>query len=174
MLATLVRELRQYLATHPREAWYAQVIACLFLSTEPEFFPALGACLEEVLSLYPIESAARAIMVGILNAIGGSTVACINKHTSKVPGAGLCCAQVNSGALRTTATTLPPYAAGELATNPTLFPHVMVTTASGKCGTCLIVGSKNAKHPGKPVLKFVPGGPGCPTTTTGCCALATQ
>jgi hypothetical protein len=35
----------------------------------------------------------------------------------------------------------------------------------------MIVGSSSRSHPGKPVLKFIRGGPGCPTGGSGCCAM---
>jgi hypothetical protein len=103
-------------------------------------------------------------------------MACINQHSSTVQGPGLCCTAVSNGqlVLPPGTTRLPPYTQGyNLATNPANFPHVMVQTSTGKCGTCMIVGSSSLKHSGRPVLKFRPGGPGCPTTSRGCCALTT-
>jgi hypothetical protein len=101
--------------------------------------------------------------------IGGSSVACTTTHSSKVQGAGLCCAAVSSGALSPPppGTTLAPYTPGSAAT----FSHTVVTDSGGHCGTCMIVGSKSRKNPGKPVLRYIRGGPACPSSRTGCCAL---
>lgn len=106
-----------------------------------------------------------------LAANGGTAMACVNTHSSKVPGAGLCCNAVAQGLLILPpgTATLPVYTSG----SESNFPHVQVTDAGGHCATCMIVGSRSAKHPGRPVLKFIRGGLGCPTTRTGCCALAT-
>jgi len=93
-----------------------------------------------------------------------------HRQSTKVQTAGLCCSHVGVDLINTPG-PIPPYTKGGLSTNPTSWPHVMVTRSDGKCGTCLIVGSRNAAHPGKHVLKFVPGGPGCPGVG-GCCALA--
>lgn len=85
-------------------------------------------------------------------------MACTNTHSTKTQGQGLCCQQVASGALA-----------------PTIGATVMVTDSAGHCGHCSVVASKNKKHPGRPVLRYKRGGPGCPTSTSGCCALlATQ
>ena len=89
---------------------------------------------------------------------------CVNTHSTKTQGAGLCCAQVASGAL-----------------SPTIGSSVMVTTApstanpQGRCGTCRVVASTSKKpsQAGKPRLRFSFGGPGCPTAAHGCCALST-
>lgn len=106
-----------------------------------------------------------------LSSNGGSAMACVNTHSSKVPGAGLCCNAVAQGLLILPpgTATLPVYTPGSEAS----FPHVQVTDAGNHCATCMIVGSRSAKHPGRPVLKFIRGGLGCPSTRTGCCALAT-
>ena len=101
-------------------------------------------------------------------------MACTTTHSGKLQGAGLCCAAVASGALTPppAGQTLPVYTPGSAGTIP-ITRRTEVTTANGHCGTCMIVGSKSPKHPGKPVLKFINGGPGCPTSGTGCCALST-
>ena len=97
-------------------------------------------------------------------------MACVTTHrtSTKVQGAGLCCSAVANGSLVKPpgTTTLPQYTPGAALQ----FPHVLVQTVNGHCGNCLIVGSKAKAHPGKPVLKFIPGGPGCPGGS-GCCAL---
>lgn len=110
----------------------------------------------------------------ILLGLGGTTtMACSNTHGSRVQGPGLCCQAVASGALTKPAagTTLPPYAPGQSLTLPA-GRITMVTDSGGHCGQCMIVGSKSPKHPGKPVLKFVRGGPGCPAAGSGCCSMA--
>jgi hypothetical protein len=101
-------------------------------------------------------------------------MACTTTHrvSNKVQGPGKCCAEVSAGrlVLPPGTTSLPVYNPGDDLRN--IFPHSQVTDAAGHCATCLIVGSKSAKHPGRPVLKYVRGGPGCPTSS-GCCALTT-
>jgi hypothetical protein len=95
----------------------------------------------------------------------------LQKHSTSAPGAGLCCSKVGQpGFLAPPAgTILATYTPG----SERNFEHIQVQFGpQQKCGTCLIVGSKSPKHPGRPVFKFVPGGPGCPTTSR-CCALAT-
>lgn len=101
-------------------------------------------------------------------------MACTTTHSSKVQGAGLCCAALQQGKLIAPApgTVLGPYVAGTAASYSIGTNAAIVTTATNHCGTCLIVGSKNKKHPGRPVLKFINGGPGCPSSSTGCCALS--
>lgn len=85
---------------------------------------------------------------------------CTTTHSGPpVQGPGLCCAQVQSGALA-----------------PTIGSHVQVTVntkAGPRCGTCRVVASTSRKpsHAGKPRLLFTFGGPGCPSTNRGCCAL---
>lgn len=80
--------------------------------------------------------------------------ACANTHSTKTQGAGLCCSAVTSGALA-----------------KTIGSTAMVTTAGGHCGHCSVVASNSKKHPGRAVLRFRMGGPGCPTKGSGCCAL---
>lgn len=97
---------------------------------------------------------------------------CVSTHSSKVQGAGLCCQAVTSGALQPPppGTTLPVYQPG----GSFLLPPGRITQvvdASGHCSSCMIVGSSSKKHPGRPVLKFIRGGPGCPSGTGACCAL---
>lgn len=100
-------------------------------------------------------------------------MACNTTHrvSTKVQGPGLCCQQVTNGSLVLPpgTTTLPRYTSG----GELNFPHVQVTDSAGHCATCMIVGSSSVKHPGRPVLKFVRGGPGC-ATSSGCCALTTH
>jgi hypothetical protein len=93
----------------------------------------------------------------------------LQKHSSRVAGPGLCCSKVGQpGFLAPPAgTVLTQFTPG----SELNFEHIQVTDAGGHCGTCLIVGSKSPKHPGRPVFKYVRGGPGCPTTSS-CCALA--
>lgn len=80
---------------------------------------------------------------------------CVTTHSGgPIQGAGLCCTAVQNG-------TLPK----------TIGSTVLVTTASGRCGHCSVRASTSKRHPGKPVLRFNFGGPGCPTRGTGCCAL---
>jgi hypothetical protein len=103
---------------------------------------------------------------------GGSPVACNNTHSSKVQGPGTCCLAVQSGALIPPApgTTLPVYSPGQAYTLP---PGriATVTDSAGHCASCMIVGSRSTKHPGRPVLKYIRGGPSCPTSGQGCCTL---
>ena len=82
---------------------------------------------------------------------------CTDRHSSQTQGAGLCCHQIQSGALA-----------------KSIGSHVQVTDAGGHCGTCSVVASTSKKHRGVAVLRYRRGGPGCPTTTHGCCALTTQ
>lgn len=100
-------------------------------------------------------------------------MACNTTHSSKVAGAGLCCNAVQQGLLTPPApgTTLPVYTPGSSGTLPP-GRAVTVSDTAGHCGTCMIVGSSSRKHPGKPVLKYIRGGFGCPTAGTGCCAMA--
>ena len=105
---------------------------------------------------------------------GGTMAACASTHSGKVQGAGLCCAQIGvAGGLvaQPPGTTLPTYTPGQARAGT--IPQgriVQVTDAAGHCASCMIVGSTSKKHPGQPVLKFVRGGPACPTAGTGCCA----
>ncbi len=104
-------------------------------------------------------------------------MACANFHKSstRVQGPGLCCAQVGvAGGLVAppAGTTLPAYIPGQADAGQIPAGRIVqVTDAGGHCASCMIVGSKSKKHPGKPVLMFVRGGPACPTAGTGCCSL---
>lgn len=110
------------------------------------------------------------IKLAVEQFLGVKPMACVNTHSTKVQGLSVCCAQVGTGLLPPPpGTILPVYTPGSEAS----FQHVQVTDGGGHCGTCMIVGSKSKKHPGTPVLKFIRGGIGCPTTRTGCCSLAT-
>lgn len=83
-------------------------------------------------------------------------MACTTTHAGgPVQGPGLCCSAVQSG---------------QLAKN--IGATVLVTDAGGHCGHCSVVASTSRKHPGRPVLRYRRGGAGCPTSGTGCCALA--
>jgi hypothetical protein len=172
MLRLLLSRLSALAETVKSVALRVRLLECVLLAENP---PALLVCLSSILGLAAADAAVEALLrrIILLLSTGGTSMACVTKHSTKVAGNGVCCAQVASGALATTAITLPTYSAGGLATNPTL-PHVQVTSLTGRCGTCWIAGSKSPKHPGKPVLKYTPGGPGCPSTGTGCCALTTQ
>lgn len=104
---------------------------------------------------------------------GGSNVACTNTHSAKTQGPGICCQALSSGALQVPppGTTLSPYTPGSAAQLMAQGRATTVTDSAGHCGTCMIVGSTSRKHPGKPALKFIRGGPSCPSSATGCCAL---
>jgi hypothetical protein len=104
---------------------------------------------------------------------------CIDTHAgARVQGQGLCCKELAAGRLQKqpAGTTLPPYQPGDLAAGRIPVGRFSSgITAGGTrdgCGTCMIVGSASRKHPGKPVLKFVRGGPSCPSSVTGCCSMA--
>jgi hypothetical protein len=104
---------------------------------------------------------------------GGSPMpsVCVPKHSSTVQGAGLCCQQVGAGlTVPPPGTVLPVYQKGQAAALP---PGriVQVTDSGGHCASCMVVGSTSPKHPGRPVLKFIRGGPSCPTSRSGCCSL---
>lgn len=174
MLKRYLVQLRALAARIKSTLLRVRLIECTLLAEDP---PALLACLSAIAAEAVLDKATEALVQQIISLLqtllGGTSMACTPKHSAKVAGNGVCCAQVASGALATTALTLPQYNPGGLGTNPTL-PHVQVTSTTGRCGTCWIAGSKSPKHPGKPVLKYTPGGPGCPTTSTGCCALTTQ
>lgn len=90
--------------------------------------------------------------------------ACSNSHTTRTPGAGLCCSKVGAPGFR----------------NPG--DHISVTAHDGKCGTCWIVpaGERIGKG-GVPTpdsrfkhihLQFTHGLGSCPSHRTGCCAIA--
>lgn len=134
-------------------------------------------CVYHLVQLYRSCTACVDVAIPALLAAFGvnNQMACTTTHSAKVQGAGLCCAAVQSGQLPTPAagTTLPVYTPGSSAAVFTAGRAVMVTNAAGKCGTCMVVGSKSAKHPGRPVLKYISGGAHCPTSSTGCCALGT-
>jgi hypothetical protein len=105
---------------------------------------------------------------------GGTQMACQTTHSGgRVQGAGLCCAAVQAGALTPppAGTTLPIYVKGSKGAGLPAGRVTQVTDSKGDCATCMIVGSKSTAHFGKPVLKFIRGGPGCPTGGSGCCAM---
>ena len=97
-------------------------------------------------------------------------MACNTVHSIKTPGPGLCCTALQQGLLTPPppGTILPVYTPGSAASLP---PGRIaeVTDAGGHCASCMIVGSSSAKHRGRPVLKFIRGGPTCPSSTAGCC-----
>jgi hypothetical protein len=136
------------------------------------------ACIEKVIRAYrSCVQCAGVALERVLQSlgIGKRKMACTTTHTSKVQGAGLCCAAVTAGRLTPppAGTTLPVYSKGQSASYCAAHPQdcATVSDSAGHCGTCMIVGSKSATHPGKPVLKFIHGGPSCPSSSTGCCAL---
>lgn len=138
-------------------------------------FTALAAALRAAWALAQKISASAASALNnaiscVSQLIGGLSMACTTTHSAKAQGPGLCCQQVSNGTLVLPpgTTTLPVFTPGSELT----FPHVSVTDSGGHCGTCMIVGSRSRNHPGLPVLRYVRGGPGCPSTRTGCCALA--
>jgi hypothetical protein len=98
-------------------------------------------------------------------------MACVTTHSGpRVQGPGLCCQAVATGALTPPppGTTLPQYIPGMAKTLPA-GRITQVTDAAGHCASCMIVGSSSRKNPGAPVLKFIRGGPSCPSTMHGCC-----
>jgi hypothetical protein len=110
---------------------------------------------------------------------GGSNMPCATTHSGpRVQGAGTCCAAVQSGALTPppAGTILAPYVKGShgagLPAGRSTQVNIITASGNSECGTCMIVGSRSTSHPGKPVLKFIRGGPGCPTGGSGCCAMA--
>jgi len=146
--------------------------ACAVLALEnPE---AAVACLLAIGISYigPIVGTAIVNFINSLSSGGGSNVACNSTHSSKVQGPGTCCLAVQSGALIPPApgTILPVYTPGSAGTLP---PGriAQVTDSAGHCASCMIVGSSSAKHRGRPVLKYIRGGPTCPTSQAGCCTL---
>ena len=162
-----------------KAAWQVAVAACaaevgaLILADD-----AIGAayiaklCIAKISAEYVVLQTYPAIKH--LLGLGGGNMACVTEHNALVQGPGVCCQQVQSGALKAAAgvTTLPIYVAGyNWATNPDNYPHVMVTDAGGHCATCAIVGSRSKKKPGHLALHYQRGGPGCPITSRGCCAL---
>jgi hypothetical protein len=125
------------------------------------------------------KSAVVSVIACINSFLGGNTMACTTTHSGpRVQGAGTCCAAVQSGALQRppAGTILPPYVAGShgagLPAGRSTQVNIITAAGVSECGTCMIVGSKSTKHPGKPVLKFIRGGPGCPVGGSGCCAMA--
>lgn len=135
--------------------------------------------LEAALIGYEFSTEERAAVVSAIacfrSLTGGSNMACQTTHSGgRVQGAGLCCSAVQAGALTPPppGTTLPPYVKGSHGTGLPAGRVTQVTTANGECATCMIVGSRSTAHLGKPVLKFIRGGPGCPVGGSGCCAMA--
>lgn len=100
-------------------------------------------------------------------------VACTTYHSAKTQGPGTCCLAVQSGALTPppAGTILPVYTPGSAASLP-IGRIAQVTDSAGHCASCMIVGSSSRKHPGRPVLKYIRGGPSCPTSSQGCCTLS--
>lgn len=138
--------------------------------------------LEAALIGYEFSTEQRAAVesaIACFRSLTGGSMACTTTHSGpKVQGPGTCCAAVQSGALTKppAGTILPPYVTGSKGGGLPAGRSTMVTIIDSRgiseCGTCMIVGSKSAKHPGRPVLKFVRGGPGCPVGGSGCCAMA--
>jgi len=167
-----------------RASWAMSASGCLTLAKNlpfPENVEVAVSCLAKLLTedAFLNPSPVLVLTIGLLlNLVRRREhMACVTFHKSstKVQGPGLCCAQVGvAGGLVAPppGTTLPQYIPGQ-ADAGQIPPGriVQVTDAGGHCASCMIVGSASKKHPGKPVLKFVRGGPACPTAGTGCCAL---
>jgi hypothetical protein len=168
------------------QSWYSGFAFCLgnlLVCVDPlDPLAPLGCrnfaiCVEKYvaeLAAYP--DVARLVSLLVSYFQGGSPMAgqCVQKHSGgMVPGAGLCCAQVGVGLTPPPpGTKLAPYVAGQADAGQIPAGRIVqVTDAGGHCASCMIVGSTSKKHPGKPVLKFVRGGPLCPTAGTGCCSL---
>jgi hypothetical protein len=159
----------------------ARTLAAADAAIVEENFPiGLGLLVAAFNEAVVISTDAASAINGALNCIrsffggGGSTMACNTTHSGgRVQGAGKCCQLVQSGQLvpPPPGTTLPAYTPGSSGTLPAN-RRAQTTDSSGHCSTCMIVGSSSRKHPGKPVLRFIRGGPGCPTSGTGCCAMA--
>lgn len=168
------RELADEAAAHATAVWVASLIGCLVLLARN---PAAGrVCLEKFIAEligFLTPPARRAAFALIAYLLGGTPMACANTHSSKVQGAGLCCAQVGVGLTPPPpGTLLPAYQAGQADAGAIPAGRIVqVTDSGGHCASCMIVGSTSRKHPGKPVLKFLRGGPSCPTAGTGCCSL---
>lgn len=154
--------------------------ACFTLGEELAGLPC-AECAAELGALVAgcVECAAYSITQIINYFRGGKmpTPACNTTHSTRTAGAGTCCTAVQQGLITPPpkGTVLPPYVAGDLANGRIPTNRYASVTAAGThdgCGTCMIVGSSSAKHRGRPVLKFVRGGPGCPSSITGCCAMA--
>lgn len=121
----------------------------------------------------PLSTPSNFTAADLASLVGGTPMptVCVPKHSSTVQGAGLCCQQVGAGLTPPPpGTVLPVYQKGQAASLP---PGriVGVTDSGGHCASCMIVGSTSPKHPGRPVLKFIRGGPSCPTSRSGCCSL---
>lgn len=120
-------------------------------------------------------AALNSMIACVRSFIGSGNMAgvCSPTHSVKTQGAGLCCAAVAAGQLvkPPAGTTLPVYTPGAAASLPT-GRIAQVTDSGGHCASCMIVGSSSRKHFGKPVLKFIRGGPGCAVAGSGCCAMA--
>jgi hypothetical protein len=126
------------------------------------------------------KSAVVSVIACIKTFLGGNTMACTTTHAGpRVQGAGTCCSKVGvaGGLVKPPAgTILPPYVTGShgagLPSGQSVQVNIINSAGVSECGTCMIVGSTSRKHPGKPVLKFIRGGPGCPVGGSGCCAMA--
>src|SRR5229473_5117339 len=177
-MRVLIAEIEAWLAAHPSVVWAASLAGCLALIAIGQEAKA-ALCLEKLVIEFhvchdPITGEICTLIEALVARIlGGSTVptVCVPKHSSTVQGAGLCCQQVGAGLTAPPpGTVLPVYQKGQAASLP---PGriVGVTDSGGHCASCMIVGSTSPKHPGRPVLKFIRGGPSCPTSRSGCCSL---
>jgi hypothetical protein len=149
------------------------IVSCLFCLWDLfDLQRSCSACADVTFPQFQLWLTEPSNQLQLVAAIGGN-MPCSTTHSTKVQGAGLCCAAVASGALTPPppGTILPAYTPGQASTLP---PGriTTVTDSGGHCASCMIVGSRSAKHPGRPVLKFIRGGPSCPTAGTGCCAMA--
>jgi hypothetical protein len=154
----------------------AELVALDLIDDFPQML-ALLLPLRQAASTFSVQGAAALNnLIACLQSListGGAMAVCSPTHSSKVQGAGLCCAAVAAGQLvkPPAGTTLPVYTKGAAATMP-VGRITNVTDSGGHCASCMIVGSSSPKHFGKPVLKFIRGGPGCAVAGSGCCAMA--
>lgn len=82
-------------------------------------------------------------------------MACSNTHntTTKTQGPGVCCAALG-------------------ANTPTVGLRFAATDRNGHCFVCQVAASTSKKNPGKLVFKRGKSLGICPTSSSGCCALA--
>jgi hypothetical protein len=174
----LLQELRAELVGINASLWAPKLAHCLTLLVEDRLL-AGATCFSLLVGELVIYPSVRDLAIRLYESLfGGKPIMpCVTTHrtSGKVQGPGLCCSQVGvAGGLVAppAGTTLPQYLAGQADAGQIPAGRIVgVTTATGKCGSCMVVGSSSKKHLGKPVLKFIPGGPTCPTAGTGCCAL---
>lgn len=124
----------------------------------------LGAALTKaVIVSGSVASAIRNLIRCVEALIGGNMAACSDTHKTSVqtPGPGKCCAALEASGL-----------------TPAIGVRVTAVNSAGKCIVCEIKASTSKKNPGALVFKrgkaHLPGSQvSCPTTTEGCCILAT-